>query len=117
MTLVQRRHGTRVRAQIPVRITSLDPAASFSEKCHTLLVNPGGCGVRFPRPLKPGMRVKVEELPGGKALNAWVASNLQPKAADGKFWIVGIGLEQPGNPWCLAPVPPDWDLTLSSTKS
>lgn len=111
-TVVQRRHGTRVRAQIPVRITSLDPGTIFSEKCHTLLVNPGGCGVRFPRPLKPGMKVKVEELPGGRAVNAWVASNLQLND-ESKYWVVGIGLEQPGNPWCLAPVPTDWQLPIA----
>jgi len=55
------------------------------------------------------MKVKVEDLPGGRTVNAWVASNLQLND-ESKYWVVGIGLEQPGNPWCLAPVPTDWQL-------
>ena len=105
--LIQRRFGTRVRAQIPLRITSIDPAASFSENCHTLLVNPRGCGVRLARPLKPGLRVRVEGLPGGGSAIAQVASNLAPSEGS-KYWVVGIGLESPGNPWYLAPAPADW---------
>jgi hypothetical protein len=107
-TLVQRRKGTRVRAQIPVRITSLDPMASFTERCHTLLVNPLGCGVRFPRSLKPGMRLRIDDLPGGGSISAYVASNLPPSLGN-KYWVVGIGWDAPKNLWCLAPVPADWD--------
>lgn len=105
--LVQRRHGTRLRAQIPLRVTSLDPATRFSERCHTLLVNPYGCGVRLPHSLKPGMRVKVEELPSGKTATARVASNLRI-SEEGKYWLVGLGLDSPGNLWCISPTPPDW---------
>jgi hypothetical protein len=106
-TLIQRRKGTRVRAQIPLRITSLDPSAAFTERCHTLLVNPLGCGVRFPRSLKPGMKVRIDDLPGGGSVTARVASNLPP-AQGSKYWIVGIGWDSPGNLCCLAPVPSDW---------
>lgn len=106
--LVQRRHGTRLRVQIPLRITSLDPTTRFSERCHTLLVNPHGCGVRLPRSLKPGMRVRVEELPSGKTVTARVASNLRI-SEESKYWLVGLGLETPGNLWCISPTPPDWN--------
>jgi hypothetical protein len=106
--LVQRRHGTRIRAQIPLRVTSLDPTTRFSERCHTLLVNPCGCGVRLPRSLKPGMRVRVEELPSGKTVTARVASNLRI-SEEGKYWLVGIGLDKPENLWCISPTPPDWN--------
>ena len=106
-TVVQRRKGTRVRAQIPLRITSLDAAATFSETCHTLLVNPLGCGVRFPRSLKPGMRLRIENLPCGGSVVAQVASNLPPSPGS-KYWLVGIGWDSPANFWCLAPVPSDW---------
>ncbi len=47
------RRSTRIRAQIPLRVTSLDPAIQFSEQCHTLVVNTEGCGVRLSRPLEP----------------------------------------------------------------
>jgi len=108
--LVQRRHGTRLRAQIPLRVTSLDPTTRFSERCHTLLVNPYGCGVRLLHSLKPGMRVRVEELPCGKTVTARVASNLRI-SEEGKYWLVGLGLETPGNLWGISPAPPDWNST------
>jgi len=101
------RHGTRVRAQIPVRISGLDPESTFSENCHTLMVNPRGCGVRFPRALKPGSRVRVDHLPGGGSATARVACSLPPTKGT-RFWIVGIGLDYPSNLWCLAPSPKDW---------
>jgi hypothetical protein len=103
----QRRRGTRVRAQIPVRLTSLDPATKFSESCHTVVVNPLGCGVRFTHPLEPGMQVRVDDLPGGGSATAHVASSI-PLKTSGKYWLVGISLERPANWWCLAPTPQDW---------
>jgi hypothetical protein len=114
--LIQRRHGTRVRAQIPVRLTSLDPAISFSARCHTVLVNPFGCGVRLPQSLKPGMRVRVEDLPGGGTVTAKVASNLRLSEED-KYWLVGIGIDSPGNLWCISPTPSDWEPHTSATKT
>jgi hypothetical protein len=110
-----RRRGTRVRAQIPLYLTSLDPAATFSQSCHTVLVNPQGCGVRFKGPLKQGMRVRVDRLPGGGNAIGRVACSLPPDAG-GKYWLIGIGLEVPGNLWCLAPSPSDWGNYASVPK-
>ncbi|SRR5581483_4293209 len=104
----QRRLGTRVRAQIPVRITSLDPATNFSETCHTLLVNPRGCGVRCSRPLAEGLRIQVDDLPGRKTALARVA-NARRMSKGSQYWIVGISLASPGNLWCIAPAPQDWE--------
>ena len=104
---VQRRRGTRVRAQIPVRLTSLDPARTFSEPCHTVVVNPQGCGVRLTRPLEPGTQIRVDDLPRGGSITAKVASSL-PLQTGSKYWLVGICLDSPGNLWCLAPSPQDW---------
>lgn len=106
--ILQRRRGTRVRAQIPVRVTSLDPSRSFSETCHTMVVNPQGCGIRFPHALEPGLQVRVDDLPGGASATARVASSL-PLAPSTKYWLIGICLEQPANLWCLAPTPQDWE--------
>ena len=114
-TQPQRRRGTRVRAQIPVRVTSLDPASKFSERCHTLLVNPQGCGVRFARPLEPGLQVRVDDLPGGGSITARVASSLPPPEGS-KYWLIGICLDRPGNLWFLAPTPPDWGDNASVPK-
>ena len=66
------RRSTRVRAQIPLRVTSLDTTSPFSESGHTLVVNTQGCGVRLSRPLQAGTDVFLDELPTGKrAPPAW----------------------------------------------
>jgi len=101
------RRSTRVRAQIPLRLTSLDPAAPFSELCHTLVVNTQGCGVRLGRALQPGTRVQLDDLPGGTSAAGQVA-NCVPLGSDGKYWLVGIALDESGNIWCIQPAPADW---------
>jgi hypothetical protein len=111
----QRRLGTRVRAQIPVRITSLDPADNFSQTCHTVMVNPRGCGIRFSRPLAEGLRLRIEDLPGRGVTVARVAGT-QPMEGGSKYWVVGIALEAPGNLWCIAPTPPDWGTYAAPSK-
>lgn len=103
----QRRLGTRVRAQIPVRITSLDPEINFSESCHTLLINPQGCGIRCSRPLNTGVQIRMDDLPGRRTALAKVAC-VRPMSEGSKYWIVGIALESPGNFWCISPTPSDW---------
>jgi hypothetical protein len=107
-TTPEPRRSTRIRAQIPIRITSSDPTFEFTERCHTLIVNTEGCGVRLSRPLEPGLAILLDELPGGNSAPARVA-NCVPFGNDGKYWVVGIALEQPGNIWCIRPAPPDWE--------
>jgi hypothetical protein len=102
----QRRLGTRVRAQIPLRITSVG-GEIISQSCHTLMVNPQGCAVRCARPLEEGLQIRIEDLPGRGSTMAKVACN-RPLEAGSKFWIVGIAIASPGNLWCLHPVPEDW---------
>jgi len=101
------RRSTRIRAQIPFRLTSLDPAIPFSEQCHTLVVNTEGCGVRLARPLEPGLPVLLDELPGGTSAAAQVA-NCVPLGTGSNYWLVGIALDQPGNIWCIRPAPENW---------
>jgi hypothetical protein len=101
------RRSTRIRAQIPFRLTSLDPAIQFSEPCHTLVVNAQGCGVRLARPMEPGVPVRLDELPGGRQVTAQIA-NCIPLGTDAKFWLVGLALDQPGNIWSIHPAPADW---------
>jgi hypothetical protein len=106
------RRSTRIRAQIPFRLASLDPAVPFSEQCHTLVVNTEGCGVRLTQPLEPGLSVLLDELPGGTSSPARVA-NCVPLGAEGKYWLVGIALEEPGNIWCIHPAPANWGIAAS----
>jgi hypothetical protein len=101
------RRTTRVRAQIPIRITSVDSAIEFTEYCHTLVVNIDGCGVRLSRPLDAGLPVSLDELPCGRTVPAHVA-NCAPIGVQGRFWLIGIALDQPENVWCIQPVPEDW---------
>jgi hypothetical protein len=101
------RRSTRIRAQIPLRVTSLDPALEFAEHCHTLVVNTQGCGVRLSRPLERGAPVRLDELPTGQTVTARVA-NCVPLGSEGKYWLVGLALEQAGNVWGIAPTPADW---------
>jgi hypothetical protein len=101
------RRSTRIRAQIPVRITSLDATTQFSESAHTLVVNTQGCGVRISRPLEPGLAISLDTLPACKGVTARVA-NCVPLGAGGKWWMVGIALDEPGNVWGIHPTPADW---------
>ena len=109
------RRSTRVRAQIPFRLVSMDPAVSFSEQCYTLIVNTEGCGVRLTQPLEPGLPVLLDELPGGTKAAAHVA-NCVPLGTEGKYWLVGIALEEPGNIWCMRPAPVNWERA-SNTRA
>jgi hypothetical protein len=99
------RRSTRIRAQIPLRLTSLDAADSFSESCHTLVVNTEGCGVRLSRPMEPGAAVRLDELPSGSVMDGRVA-NCVPLGP--KHWLVGIQLEETGNILGIHPAPADW---------
>ena len=101
------RRSTRIRAQIPLRVTSLDPAVEFSENCHTLVVNTQGCGVRLSRSLDPGFEVQLDQLPTGKIVAARVANSV-PLGADHKYWLVGLAMEESGNIWGIHPAPADW---------
>src|SRR5271166_4011519 len=100
------RRSTRIRAQIPVLVVSLDSSVQFSERCHTLVVNTEGCGVRLSRSLEPGTPVLLDELPGGNRVRGSIASSV-PLGTEGRYWLVGIGLEQQGNVWCIHPAPAD----------
>jgi hypothetical protein len=101
------RRSTRVRAHIPFRLVSLDPDFAFNEHCYTLVVNTEGCGVRTTQALEPGLAVLLDELPGGRSATARVA-NCVPLGSEGKYWLVGLALDQRGNVWCIQPAPVDW---------
>ena len=101
------RRMTRMRVEIPLRLATLAPAPLFAEQCHTLVVNPQGCGVKLSRALDPGTRVLLDGLPGGVHVNARVA-NCLPLGADGRFFLLGLALEVPGNVWGIQKAPADW---------
>src|ERR1700730_8227986 len=100
------RRSTRIRAQIPLRVTSLDPVTPFSESGHTLVLNTQGCGVRLSRALEPGLAVSLDELPSGKSVPARIA-HCVPLGTGGQWWMVVIALDDPGNVWGVHPAPAD----------
>jgi hypothetical protein len=99
------RRSTRIRAQIPLRVTTLDGTLLVSENCHTIIVNTQGCGVRLTQPLEAGVAVRLDELPTGVVIEGVVA-NCVPLGP--KHWLVGIALQESGNIWGIYPAPPDW---------
>jgi hypothetical protein len=102
------RRSTRVRWEIPIRVTSLDPAHPFMEKALTLVVNPQGCGVKFSRAVATGTAVQLDGLPGVGSITARVA-NCISLGAESKLWLLGLALDQPGNVWGIQSPPDDWD--------
>jgi hypothetical protein len=111
------RRSSRIRAQIPVRITSLDPELSFTERCHTLVVNTQGCGLRLTRALPAGTQVTLDELPTGVTVTGMVA-NAVPLGGDKKYWLVGVALDEVGNIWGIHPTPVDWgENTVIATEA
>jgi hypothetical protein len=59
------RRSTRLSRQIPIVITSLDPAHSFSGQYETSVVNAHGCGVILPERLEKETPVVVEVISSG----------------------------------------------------
>src|SRR2546430_17741398 len=85
------RRCTRIRTQIPLRLTRLDTAVRTSERCYTLVVNPQGCGVRLSTPLEAGVPVQLDELPGGTSTTARGAE-CGSLGAGGQDWLGGFGV-------------------------
>lgn len=108
------RRLTRVRLEIPLRLATLSPAPIFAEESHTLVVNPQGCGVKLSRALDPGTRVLLDGLPGGAQATARVA-NCLPLGTDGRFFLLGLALENPGNVWGIKSPPEDWGAIEQAT--
>lgn len=104
------RRSSRIRAQIPVRLTSLDPQLKFAERCHTLIVNTEGCGLRLTTALPAGTQVLLDELPAGLKVTGIVV-NAVPLGSDKKYWLVGVALDRTGNIWGIHPAPADWGET------
>ena len=104
---VMTRRSTRLRAQIPVLITSLDPTAAVSLLCETVVVNAHGCAARVPQSFAIGMPLRLN-VGDSEATGRVVACT--PLGESQAHWLLGIELDQPGNIWGLKTVPKDWTL-------
>ncbi|HKN71454.1 MAG TPA: PilZ domain-containing protein [Terriglobales bacterium] len=107
------RRSTRLPLEVPVLVTSLDPARQFSEPCNTTLVNAHGCGVIAPREFEKGTQVRLEIVPAKRHTTARVAE-VVPLGGDPETWLVGLELDVPGNFWGIEYAPSDWKIEEST---
>ena len=103
------RRSTRLPLEVPVLVTSLDPAQPFSEPGNTTLVNAHGCGLIVPRALAHGIPVRLEIVSAKRHTTAHV-SEVVPLGGDPETWLVGLELDIPGNFWGIDYAPSDWKV-------
>lgn len=110
------RRSTRLRVEIPVSVTSLDRMRPFADKCVVLVVSAQGCGFRSSRALQIEMPIMLSDLPGGGSTTGRVA-NCLPLGNDGKYFLIGASLYNPGNVWGIADAPEDWNVASQSAPA
>jgi hypothetical protein len=103
------RRSTRLPLEVPVLVTSLDPAQPFSEPGNTTLVNAHGCGLILPRALAHGIAVRLEIVSAKRHTTAHV-SEVVPLGGDPETWLVGLELDIAGNFWGIDYAPSDWKV-------
>jgi hypothetical protein len=103
------RRSTRLPLEVPVLVTSLDPAQPFSEPGNTTLVNAHGCGLILPSALAPRIPVRLEIVSAKRFTTAHV-SEVVPLGGDPETWLVGLELDVPGNFWGIDYAPSDWKV-------
>jgi hypothetical protein len=111
------RRSSRVQFTLPIAVTSLEPAAPFSEVCETMVVNAHGCSMFSPQRLDAGVPIQFRKREG-RVIMAHVV-DCQPMASGQHGWQLSARLDQPGNFWELESCPEDWArlLDLPSTGS
>ena len=107
-----KRNGTRINCEMRVGLR-VDSFLTSAEECVVILVNPQGCAARFHRPVEIGATVQLEGLPTG-CVTARVV-NCVSVMEGGKFWLLGLALDEPGNIWGIAMPPEDWRLDVSAS--
>jgi len=110
------RRSTRIRVEIPVKVTSLDRMRPFADRCMVLVVSAQGCGFRSSQPLQLETPIILSDLPGGGSVTAWVANSL-PLGNDGKQFLIGAALYTHGNVWGIADPPEDWKFAPQSAPA
>src|SRR5215470_19686610 len=98
------RRSTRLPLEVPVRVTSLDPAVPLTEECCTTLVNAHGCGMIAKQEIRRGLRVRLEII-SAQLFTMAVVSEVVPLGGDPETWLIGLELETPGNFWGIEYAP------------
>jgi hypothetical protein len=110
------RRSTRLPLEVPVLVTSLDPAQPFSEPGNTTLVNAHGCGLILPRALAHGIAVRLEIVSAKRHTTAHV-SEVVPLGGDPETWLIGLELDVPGNFWGIDYAPSDWKVEAQTIEA
>jgi hypothetical protein len=110
------RRSTRVRVEIPITVTSLDRKHVFAAECVALVVSAQGCGFRTPQALPLETPVLLSNLPGGGTASGRVA-NCLPLGSEGKQFLIGVALYNPGNVWGIADPPADWNCAPTANPA
>jgi hypothetical protein len=105
-----KRSGTRISCEIPAALRVHECSSTLAEECMVILVNLQGCAARFNRPVEIGTTVRLEALPGGCA-NARVVNCISVEKG-GKFWLLGLALDEPQNLWGIDTPPHDWYIDV-----
>ncbi len=100
------RRSSRVPINVPIRVTSMEPNAKFSEICETLVVSAHGCAFRFPLQVNTGSALRLLTRAGRQATAHVVFC--QPMGSDGQGFRLGARLDRPDNFWGLESCPDDW---------
>lgn len=100
------RRSSRVPMNMPITITSLEPAAQFLETCETLVVSAHGCALRSPIKLEAGLRLQFRGS-DGRQTTAHVV-DCQPIGTNQPGWRLAAKLDRPENFWGLKSCPDDW---------
>lgn len=110
------RRSTRLRVEIPITVTSMDRRHPFAAECVALVVGPQGCGFRAAQALPLETPVLLSALPGGGSASGRVA-NCLPLGNDGKSFLIGVSLYNPGNVWGIADPPADWNCPSTPSSA
>ena len=107
------RRSSRVPANVPILVTSLEPGTHFSEVCETMVVSAHGCALRSPVKLEAGLPVQFHAKDGRETTARVVYC--QPMSSDSPDFTIAARLDQPANFWGLKACPQDWTLLTAET--
>ena len=102
------RRSARLALDIPVILTSLDPAYPFRKECNTAVVNAHGCGIIVPQLLNNQTPVIVELVSTGAKKSGRVV--LAIPLLENFAWLLGMEFDSPGNFWGVENPPADWQV-------
>jgi hypothetical protein len=100
------RRSTRLSLQIPVVVTSLDPACDSYKECETAFVNAHGCAIVAQKRLADETPVILKLVSNGALKKGRVV--LAVPLLESVSWLLGVEFDSPGNFREVENPPADW---------